>query len=320
MKKANLHTRHLMPAPRCSRLAGFAFLFLILMIPMATFANEQTVAANYPKLFRFGVLNVLPSVNHKDAQVVIEMNFVRQNRKQFPGIEAKLEVLSDVDSAAKMFQQKRLHGISLTAVDYLALKEKASIDPLFISSRRSEPLDAYVLLVKKGVASFDALLKLPRRRLMIENFGEKNIDQVWLDTVLWDHGKKESKVFFTEIRKADKPTRMVLPVFFGQAEACLVPESLYETMVELNPQIGRRLKVFMRSPEFVRSIHCTTSSLNAELVNAIKKNAIRMGDSVDGQQLMMIFQFKRHFPYEPRYMMETERIYRRYIRMKAKVK
>lgn len=282
------------------------------ILPMTAVADEGAVATDYPKVFRFGLLNVLPSLNHKDAQVVIEMNFLRQNREQFPGIEAKLEILSDVASAVKMFQQERLHGISLTGLDFLSLREKVPLDPLFIASRQDTPLEAYVLLALESVKSIDYLSNLRRRRLIMENFGESHIGQVWLDTVLWEQGHSESKTFFTSIRKVDKPTRMVLPVFFGQAEACLVPESVYATMAELNPQIGRRLKVLMRSPDFVRSIHCTVPSLSPVLVDAIKRNAINMAGSVDGRQFMMIFQLKRHFLYEADYMKETERIYRKY--------
>lgn len=287
--------------------------FLILMILVSgVHAQDGNGSQDYPKLFRFGVLNVLAGVNQKDAQVVIEMNFVRRNQKQFPGIKAKLEILPDVDAAARMFRQKRLHGISLTGIDYLALREQVPLNPLFISSRLKKPLEAYVLLAPKKIKSLSDVARLPRRRLVLENLGMRNVGQIWLDNVLWENGYEESKVFFSSIRKADKPSRMVLPVFFGQAEVCLVPESAFDAMVELNPQIGAQLNVLMKSPEFVRSIHCTSPNLNARLVETIKRNAVTMAHTVDGQQLMLIFQFQRQFLFEPGYVEGTERIYRKY--------
>jgi ABC-type phosphate/phosphonate transport system substrate-binding protein len=275
-------------------------------------AASGTRRDDYPKLFRYGVLNLLAGVNQNDAHVAIEMHFVMRNQNEFPGSKAKLEILPDVDAAARMFRQKRLHGISLTGIDYLALREQVSIDPIFISSRSNKPLEAYVLLASKDLQHFSDVARLSQRRLVLENLGERNVGQIWLDNVLWEHGHKESKIFFSTIQKADKPSRMVLPVFFGQAEVCLVPESAYHAMVELNPQIGTQLKILMRSPEFVRSIHCTYPSLNSRLVDAIKRNAIGMEHSVDGQQLMLIFQFKRHFLFDPDYIKGTERIYRKY--------
>jgi hypothetical protein len=284
----------------------------LLIMASCAHAASGTGPNDYPKVFRFGVLNVLAGVNQKDAQVAIEMNFVRRNQKQFPGIKAKLEILPDVDIAAEMFRQKRLHGISLTGIDYFALIEQVEIDPIFISSRLNKPLESYVLLGSKDIRSFSDVARLSRRRLVLENLGEHNVGQIWLDNVLWENGYKESKFFFSTIRKADKPSRMVLPVFFGQAEVCLVPESAYHAMVELNPQIGVELKILMQSPEFVRSIHCTSPYLNPRLVDIIKRNAITMAHTVDGQQLMLIFQVQRHFLYDPDYIKGTERIYRKY--------
>lgn len=294
-------------------------LLLVVMIlclfPSQSSAAQTEGLEKYPKIFRFGVLGVLPRVNHKDAQVVVEMNFVRRNRDRFPGIKAHLEIVSDIDSAAEMFRNQALHGISLSGVDFLRLKDRVELDPLFISSRQEKPLEAYVLLVPKRIASLKELAAVSERRLIVEKFGVHNVGQVWLDTVLREQGYSAGDSFFTSIKKVDKPARMVLPVFFGQAEAGLVPESAFQTMAELNPQIGQRLRVLMRSPEFVRSIHCTSPSLNDELVAAIKENAINMADNVDGRQLMMIFQFRSQHLFKPDYLRETERIYAKYKKL-----
>lgn len=270
---------------------------------------EDEVSHDYPLLFRFGVLNVLPSVNLKDAQVAIEMNFARQKKEAFPGSRVEMEILEDVSGAIAMFERKQLHSILLTSLDYLALREKVDIEPLFISSRTDEPLEAYVILTSKEIASIDQLARQPNRRIIVEDFGANSIGRAWLDTVLWEHDGRGSDSFFTSIRKADKPTQLLLPVFFGQAEACLVPESIFQTMRELNPQIGKRLKILMRSPGFVRTILCTSAGLNSELVEAIRSNAMNMADSTDGQQLMMIFQVQHQFPFKPDYLKASRRIY-----------
>lgn len=295
-----------------SILLSVIFLLTLAILVSGAHAANSSGPDDYPKKFRFGVLNLLPGVNHKDAQVVIEMNFVRRNQKYFPGIQAKLEILEDVESAVYMIRQKRLHLISLTGIDYLALREQVPIDPQFISSRLNKPLEAYVMLASNDIQSLNDIARLSQRRLVLENLGERNVGQIWLDNVLWENGYKESKYFFSSIRKAEKPSRMVLPVFFGQAEVCLVPESAYHAMVELNPQIGVRLKVLMRSPEFVRSIHCTIPNLSPRLVESINRNAVTMAHSVDGQQLMMIFQFQSQHLYEPDYFKGTELIYQKY--------
>jgi phosphonate transport system substrate-binding protein len=261
-------------------------------------------------VFRFGVLGLLSGVNQKDAQVAIELNLMRDNRKEFPDLKVKVEIIPNISSAARLFDQRRLHGIVLTSSDYLVLKERTSmVTPLFISSRQEKLLEEYVLLVSNSVTSIDHLSALDRRRLVMESSGETNIGQLWLDTVLWEHGKSESKSFFSTIRKEIKAARMVLPVFFGQSEACLVPESVFRTMTDLNPQIGQKLKVLKRSPGFVHSVICTVENLDPKLVAAIKRNATNIPHSVGGRQLMMIFQYQNYCPFDSDYLEATEGIY-----------
>ena len=288
--------------------AGFCLLCLVTFPTVSK--SDAPPRTLYPKVFRFGVLGLLSGVNQKDAQVAIELNLMRDNREEFPDLKVQVEIIPDVSTAARLFDQRRLHSIVLTSSDYLALKEQTSkATPLFISSRQEKLLEAYVLLVSNSVASIDHLSALSRRRLVMESSGETNIGQLWLDTVLWEHDKRESKSFFSNIRKEIKAARIVLPVFFGQSEACLVPESVFRTMTDLNPQIGEKLKVLKRSPGFVHSVICTVENLDPKLVAAIKRNATNMAHSVGGQQLMMIFQYQNYCLFDSDYLEATEGIY-----------
>lgn len=274
--------------------------------------------SSYPKLFRFGVLGVLPAINQRDAQIAIEMNFVRRNRDQFPGIKAKLDFLTDVDSTVDKFNSSQLHGLSTTGIDYMSLKDRIDINPLFIATRVEKPLENYLLITSSEISNLEQLSSLPNRRLLTEDFGVRNMGLVWLDTVLMEKEEILSTTFFTSIKKVFKPSRMVLPVFFRQAEACLVPESAFQTMVELNPQIGKKLNIILRSPGFVRSVHCAHPSLSKKFVDAMISNAMKMPESTDGQQLMMIFQFRKHYLFKSEYLFETERIHMLHKEMKGR--
>jgi ABC-type phosphate/phosphonate transport system substrate-binding protein len=287
--------------------------FLCLVAAPAVCRSGEHPSTVFPKTFHFGVLGLLNGVNQKDARLVIELNLVRDNKEQFPDMKVHVDIVPDVATAARLFDRQQLHGIVLTSSDYLALKERSrGVTPLFISSHQERLLESYVLLVSKHVADIDQLSTLERRRLVMESAGETNIGQLWLDTILWEHGKGDSRSFFSNIRKEFKAARTVLPVFFGQAEACLVPESVFHAMAELNPQIAQRLKVLKRSPGFAGLVTCTLKNLDPKLVAAMKHNAFTLSDSVAGRQLQMIFQYRYHRLYAPQYLEATERIYRIY--------
>jgi hypothetical protein len=268
----------------------------------------------YPHLFRYAVLHQLSGVNPKDAQVAVEMDLLRYYKTQLPDISIDFEFMKDRKRALRLLQEQKLHGISLSGIDFLFMQGKAPIQPLFVTSKNNHPTESYVL-VTPVQTTLESLSKSPQRRLITENIGDQSIGLIWLDTVLWGHGYHDCTKFFTAIRHADKPARMVLPVFFRQAEACLVPESAFDTMVELNPQIGKRLKVLLRSPGFVRTVNCLLDNLHPDFFSIMRENALHMNDTVEGRQLAMIFQIKGSFPYDPKYLVETKRVYERYQQM-----
>ena len=278
--------------------------------------QPKRTGSPFPSVFQYGALNdTLNGVNANDAQVAIRMNLDRLHKKNTLQGSTKLEVLPDIKTAAKRIRDGQLHGLSLTGINYIRLRDLVDLEPIFISSRLSEsPLEPYVLLTQKGI-DLQKLMAQERRRLMVESGNQDDISRIWLDTVLHERALPRSDLLFTAIKEADKPSRMVLPVFFKQAEACLVPESAYLAMVELNPQIGRKLDILMRSPGFVKSMVCLVQNLDPELVDKVKESINLMHDSIDGRQLLMIFQLRRHFVYKPEYLTETVRIYRKYHKL-----
>lgn len=260
--------------------------------------NEENNAPRslVPKLFYFGVLETLSGVNMTDARVAIEMNWARMFKDNFPESTFRLEVLSDVNSAAKFMQEGKLHALTLNGMDYLSLEKLHPIVPLLSSSRQTAPLESYLLVTGKD-NDFDSLAKQSRRSLLVDNDSIGNFDRMWLDVILNDHGLPRSEEFFTSITFKEKPSRAVLPVFFGQADACLVPESVFRTMVELNPQLGQKLVVLKKSPAIVRSIVCTVRNLHPDVRAFILSEALSFDDTVDGQQLLTIFQVKKVVPF-----------------------
>lgn len=62
----------------------------------------------------------------------------------------------------------------------------------------------------------------------------------WLDGLLAAEGRGPMGSFFGPAAWETKFSQSVLPVFFGNAEACLTSRRGFETMGEMNPQVGKR--------------------------------------------------------------------------------
>jgi phosphonate transport system substrate-binding protein len=268
--------------------------------------------ASRPRIARFGVLNTLQGVNIDDARVALEMNINRQSTTGILNVEPKLEIIPDVATAAHRIRQKQLYGLNLTGIDYILLREMVAAEPIYVASAlAASPVESYIVLTNNEI-DWEKLSAMAQRRLMVERYDQWDIGRIWLETELNQMQLPKSNTFFTAIQAADKPSRLVLPVFFGQAEACLVAQSTYQTMVELNSQLGQKLRILACSPGVVKSLFCVADDLDRHFVAETKKRLHNMHLSEDGQQLLMIFRLKRFFPFRPEDLEATEQILNRY--------
>lgn len=293
----------------------FLVICKMLLIAAAAYGAESTIQDNgtrLPPVMHFGILNTLHGVNIDDARVALEMNLNRQSSLSIQIVEPKLEIVPDVATAADLIGQRHLHGIYISGIDYILLREMVATNPLYVASAlTASPVESYIVLTAKE-NDWKKLSAMDQRRLMVEHYSQWDIGRIWLESELNQMQLSKSESFFTTIQAADKPTRLVLPVFFGQAEACLVTQSAYQTMVELNPQLGRKLRILMRSPGVVKSLFCVADDLDPQFVADTKKRLHTMHLTEDGQQLMMIFRIKRFFPFRLEDLEATERILHRY--------
>ncbi len=74
---------------------------------------------------------------------------------------------------------------------------------------------------------------------------------IWLDVELARAGLPAAEYFFDPMAHVGKVSEVLLPVFFGKEDACLVTQKVFDIMAELNPQISRQLKIVAASKGYI---------------------------------------------------------------------
>ena len=138
-----------------------------------------------------------------------------------------------------------------------------------------------------------------------------DVARMWLSTQLMARGLPPVSEFFATIRLT-KPSRTILPLFFGQADACIVSESALAVMIELNPQINRKIKLLDRSPKFVNLLVCGTKNISDVNTQRLHEEIEILSNTSDGQQALTIIQMKRFFEFDPEYLRATEALFNRH--------
>jgi ABC-type nitrate/sulfonate/bicarbonate transport system substrate-binding protein len=259
------------------------------------------------------IANTVTGVNLEDARLAIEMITKKLSLAKYPYYRFSVDYYPDLASAAKALSNHRYHGITMTGLDYLSLRRSVDLKPLVVVSRLDQPVESFLLLSRRN-ETLKTIANKHQRELMVEQGGSGEMGRIWLDTLLWSRNLPESRVFFTVVRQAEKPAGAVLPVFFRQADACVVAESAFTVLKELNPQIGRRLQVLRRSPGFVRVLMCATDMMDSKEAKIITDEAAGLDKSPEGQQLLTIIQMKHLFRFEPEYLNATTNLFHRYQR------
>ncbi len=151
----------------------------------------------------------------------------------------------------------------------------------------------YVLLASAAGDPGEQLASLAGEELLLLDNAQSSLALPWLDQVLRQRGLPAATTHFSKITHTEKLSKAVLPVFFGQRAACLVPKHGFDTMRELNPQIGRQLHPIAISPEVIPRLVATRMEYRSPQLPKLVEALTELQDSPAGQQILLIFQTEK---------------------------
>ncbi len=199
-------------------------------------------------------------------------------------------------------RSKKIDLVVLISGEYLALREKVPLDPLFIPVKGKDLYDRLVLVVRKDSGS-RSLSDLKGKTL----FKQRNLnDDLWLDTLLMRQGVRNPERFFSDAREMTKPSASIFAVFFRKADACIVTQRSLRVMAELNPQLSRDLLILEESPPWPTSIIAVRKGLPVQRREAIQEVLGTLDQSTQGKQLLTLFRMDSLVSFRPEYLTQLE--------------
>ncbi len=117
-----------------------------------------------------------------------------------------------------------------------------------------------------------------------------SLAEPWLTVALWQEGLESPQRLFARMNWSSRLTQVVLPLFFGQADACLVTRRGLDAMIELNPQLSRKVKVLIASPKMHSGFLAFRKDYPGEVKKLIFDRFLGMKWASATDQLMTMFQ------------------------------
>jgi len=261
---------------------------LVLMASVVGAKEDQVLSVGYSaKLYTEVDVNDARAATHVWLKHFIE----RIGRTE----TAQSVVVASVDDAVRGVRQSNLDLLVLLPTEYLAVRDQIDIVPMLVST--SHGRQGYRLGLLCRTDRRLALADLQGEDVLLADSGVGDLPRLWIDSALRDIDQPAVDVFFREVRTVDRVARAVLSVFFGQATACIVSLDAYETMVEMNPQLGRELRVVETSPQIPINVICARPEAYEKFGDTLDESMRAMHDDPEGRQILSVFGVDRLIPF-----------------------
>lgn len=262
--------------------------------------NNRLFGQNHANSFDIGY-SASFIVDHNTADIVsashVLISMIQQNYEI--GTDHSIKVYESHEEIITDLKNKKLDAIGLPVIDYLAIKSENLLDPVVIANIGNQVFERYLLLVNNlgGIKSFN---ELRNKKVIIGSSHMGSVAKLWLEKLLLENNYAQTEQYFADVKHISKASKVVIPLFLSQIDACVISQSAYKTMVDLNPQLGNQLTALETSPKFANNIFCMRNGLGEDEYNTQIRNSLTdMANNTAGHQLLKLFMINRLEPIKP---------------------
>lgn len=275
------------------------FVFMIISFLCVTGYGQDNKSASDQRYLNVGFPKyTLFDVDIKDAHVAMEIWANELSQVNKLPLQARTIIIDDLPSLVKALKNNQIDVIGLPALDYLKIKDEVDLVPALGTLLGGKHGAEFALITRIDKAP-QSLKELRNSKLVFQRDRfVGNVPLMWLDTLLVKQGLPVSEHFFADIKTVNKVSQAVLPVFFKQMDACLVTRRGFETMVELNPQLGEQLSTLSMSPILVLGLVVFRKDFNEEYRKKIIDTAVNFRNLPSGKQILTLFKVDDFFPFK----------------------
>jgi phosphonate transport system substrate-binding protein len=231
--------------------------------------------------------DMLADVNENDARAALRSWADVVSGVVGMHIDYERYFLSSPPQLRDLMRKGAVDAVACTTPDYVPFA--SLLDPDIVLVEPNAVGYEYVLLVN-GKNNIPGVAELRGRSLGLYRHASTCLAMSWVETLLSAANLGPSDRFFAGVTESAKLSRTVLPVFFGQSDACLVTRNGFRTMCELNPQLGVTLRPVATSPPYVTALFGFHRDCQPALKLKFQSALVDLAKNATGRQLLALFQ------------------------------
>jgi phosphonate transport system substrate-binding protein len=279
----------------------------VMLLPAASSAESAESGLEIVDIHMAFTRSSFLGVNEADALAAFKVFTKTVGERRGYEVSPQVRIFNDISKLKEELDRGTQTMLIVDSWEYLVLDPGEDMPPIYSTIEQGVVQEEYVLLVQAG-SSFTGLADLQGKRLVLLESSNATTGAYWLSTELMAIGAASPQLFFDHFEVTTKPSKAVLPVFFGQADACIVDRSGFEIMSELNPQVGNKLTVLAKSDPYLDSVICLNRNNwqqprhRDDVIDALRE----LNSDPGGRQILNLFKFEGVTPFENEHL-ETVR-------------
>lgn len=230
---------------------------------------------------------------------------------------AETRIFKNFSEMEKELKAGKIDLIILLSNEYLGLKSRGLLEPLFISARGEELYDTFILVTRKD-SGIHSLRELKGKSFLQLSGSACEIHRLWFDMLMMKLGVREPEQFFSSLKEVIGPSQAIMPVFFKRADACILSRRSFEVIAELNPQLRNELQIIDGSTPVATGVICIRKSCNGRQREGLIEVLETLNRDVEGRQLLTLFRMNRLITFRPEYLASMEDFLREYRELRAR--
>jgi phosphonate transport system substrate-binding protein len=246
--------------------------------------------------------NLFSEVNLNDAEAAYEIWIKEIGKPRENEFDVETKIFNDFDEVASSIKNDNLTVLSLGINEFLLYRDKFNLEPVLVPSFQGETNFKHLLLVRKE-ENFTKINDLKGKDISISTNYDATSAKIWFETICAKNNIRSKEEFFNNIMEVSKESQLILDLFFGKIDACIIREKSFTLMNELNPQIGERISVLASSPAYLIAVICFNKNFVNELHRKyFMESALKIHKTVSGKQLMTLMKIDKLILYKDDYV------------------
>ena len=213
------------------------------------------------------------------------------------------------DSTSEMaadFNADKLDYVIAYGLEFVKYFDKSKLVDGFSGGMLNRS-DENIVIVAPYDTDLESIQKITNPIIVLQK--SDNISKLYAELNI----TKDKKVIFLETKKR---SGAILKLFFKKADIAIVVKKTFDFAVELNPQVGKKLKILEYSNIPAGSFGYFRKGFDTKIKDEMTEMAFKLTDDERGRQMLTMFQTNELVKIKVEDLEPIEKLYTEYISLK----